>query len=246
MCRPGKQLNLLNHMLPTIQQSKKGSKRKRKTRSRLFARYAKIYPWKYTRYARAAPIQLRHRLNCGTKINPDGHCLFSAVADQLILLEVLSKEQATYTNLRIAAANFIHSHPTDFIPFLPSAGGEDGEGALDAGFMNRQQFDGYCTMVRDTAVWGGEPEIVALSKAFNLPIHVVQGSQPFVVVHDPTGHQTHTSSKVERVVRISYHRKLYGLGEVSEHFTPLHLFVEVPPPHQHYNSLRPIYKISQA
>lgn len=144
----------------------------------------------------------------------------------MLLLDVLPKEKATYTNLRIAAANFIHSHPTDFIPFLPSAGGEDGEGALDAGFMNRQQFEGYCTMVRDTAVWGGEPEIVALSKAFNLPIHVVQGSQPFVVVHDPTGDQSHAHSKVKRVIQISYHRKLYGLGEVSEHQAHLHPFIK--------------------
>lgn len=130
---------------------------------------------------------------------------------------MLPKEQATYANLRTVAANYIHSHPSDFIPFLPSVGGEDGDGALDAGLMNREQFDSYCATVRDTAVWGGEPEIVALSRAFKLPIHVIQGTQPFVVVHDPLDGSGNTTP----VIRISYHRKLYGLGEVSETSTPL-------------------------
>ncbi|KAF8201421.1 hypothetical protein BJ912DRAFT_1115903 [Pholiota molesta] len=126
------------------------------------------------------------------EINPDGHCLFSAVADQLALLGIIPQSQATY-----------------------AIGGEDTEGALDAGFMTREQFDGYCVTVRDTAVWGGEPEIVALSRAFTF---VVQGGQPPIVVHDPSGE---TALKVKPAVWISYHRKLYGLGE-------------------HYNSLRPI------
>jgi len=153
------------------------------------------------------------------EINPDGHCLFSAVADQLALLGILSPSQANYANIRIAASNFIHSHPDDFLPFLPSAGGEDGAGALDAGLMTPKEFEDYCTSVRETAIWGGEPEIVALSRAFNIPIHVVQGGEPPVVVHNPLGYQQGSNIYDDRVVRISYHRKLYGLGE-------------------HYNSLR--------
>ncbi|KAF9480123.1 cysteine proteinase [Pholiota conissans] len=151
------------------------------------------------------------------EINPDGHCLFSAVAHQLALLAEIPASQATYAHIRAAAANFIQSHPDDFLPFLPAVGGEDAEGALDAGFMTPEQFDSYCKMVRETAVWGGEPEIVALSRAFNIPIHVVQGGHPSIVVHRPSGTQ---GDATERAVRISYHRRLYGLGE-------------------HYNSLRP-------
>ncbi|KAH9484293.1 OVARIAN TUMOR DOMAIN-containing deubiquitinating enzyme 5 [Psilocybe cubensis] len=152
------------------------------------------------------------------EINPDGHCLFSAVADQLALLGLISPAEATYTNLRVAAANYIHSHPDDFLPFLPSTGGEDGAGALDAGMMNREEFDSYCTSIRDTAIWGGEPEIVALSRAFNIPINVVQGGHPPIVVHSPAGDQK-SGTATPASVMISYHRKLYGLGE-------------------HYNSLR--------
>ncbi|KAI0664881.1 cysteine proteinase [Cubamyces menziesii] len=153
------------------------------------------------------------------EITPDGHCLFSAVADQLSLLGILPSSQATYTTCRKAAADYIQSHPDDFLPFLPSDLGEDSAGASESGLMDRAGFERYCATMRDTAVWGGEPEVVALSRAFNVPIHVVQGGKPPVVVHDPSG-QTHSAPGGKRVVYISYHRRLYGLGE-------------------HYNSLRP-------
>ncbi|KAJ7097970.1 cysteine proteinase [Mycena belliarum] len=154
------------------------------------------------------------------EINPDGHCLFSAVADQLQVLSIIPAPEATYANIRVAAATYIYTHPDDFLPFLPSAGGEDGTGALDAGLMTPEEFELYCASMRNTAVWGGEPEILALSRAFNVPIHVIQGGQPPVVVHNPTGSSTDDQITDKRVVRISYHRRMYGLGE-------------------HYNSLRP-------
>jgi len=146
------------------------------------------------------------------QINPDGHCLFSAVADQLNFLEILPSEKATYSDLRAVAADYIYTHPDDFLPFLPSAGGEDGAGALDAGLMTPEEFKKYCLSVRETAIWGGEPEIVALSRAFGVPIHVIQGGQPPIVVHNPPGKDS--DIRDQGVVRISYHRKLYGLGEV--------------------------------
>ncbi|KAJ7685140.1 hypothetical protein DFH06DRAFT_30874 [Mycena polygramma] len=154
------------------------------------------------------------------EINPDGHCLFSAVADQLQLLSILPAPQASYVTTRVAASTYIYNHVDDFLPFLPSAAGEDGSGALDPGLMSPREFEQYCASIRDTAVWGGEPEILALSRAFNVPIHVVQAGKPPVVVHNPTGTSTDDQVTDERVVRISYHRRMYGLGE-------------------HYNSLRP-------
>ncbi|KAI0336458.1 cysteine proteinase [Cubamyces sp. BRFM 1775] len=153
------------------------------------------------------------------EITPDGHCLFSAVADQLSLLGILPSAQATYATCRKAAADYIQSHPDDFLPFLPSDLGEDAAGAGEAGLMDRAGFERYCATMRNTAVWGGEPEVVALSRAYNVPIHVVQGGKPPVVVHDPS-EQTRSAPGDKRIVYISYHRRLYGLGE-------------------HYNSLRP-------
>jgi OTU domain-containing protein 6 len=149
------------------------------------------------------------------EINPDGHCLFSAVADQLALLSILPPAQATYRTTRLAASNYIFSHPDDFLPFLPSVEGEDGVHATDTGLMSPLGFEKYCAAIRDTGVWGGEPEILALSRAYHVPIHVVQGGRPPIVVHEPQ-----EPSFTQAIVRISYHRRMYGLGE-------------------HYNSLRP-------
>ncbi|KII88574.1 hypothetical protein PLICRDRAFT_110259 [Plicaturopsis crispa FD-325 SS-3] len=159
----------------------------------------------------------------GLKVNqipPDGHCLFSAVAEQLALLSIIPPEQANYATVRHAAAAYIFSHPDDFLPFLPSSGGEDGAGATDAGLMSRSEFEGYCLTIRNTGAWGGEPELLAISRAYNVPVHVVQNGQPPVVVHNPTGAPEAGVVRAARAVRISYHRHLYGLGE-------------------HYNSLIP-------
>jgi OTU domain-containing protein 6 len=162
------------------------------------------------------------------EINPDGHCLFSAVADQLALLNLLPSQAAHYLNTRHAAAAYMLAHPEDFAPFLPRVEGEDGRGASQSGIIGPREYARYCATIRDTSAWGGEPEILALSRAYAVTIHVVQGGQPPVVVHDPSGAPRTDNLKDQRALRISYHRRMYGLGE-------------------HYNSLRPrtgIHKIT--
>ncbi|KXN82075.1 OTU domain-containing protein 6B [Leucoagaricus sp. SymC.cos] len=148
------------------------------------------------------------------KINPDGHCLYSAAADQLALLGKISGPQANYVTMRAVAANYIESHVDDFLPFLPTVEGEDVPGATDSGLMSPQQFQQYCFSVRNTAVWGGEPEIQALSRAFDVPIYVVQGGVPSVVTHDPSGDSDASGAVKQGGVWLSYHRRMYGLGEV--------------------------------
>jgi OTU domain-containing protein 6 len=106
------------------------------------------------------------------------------------------------------------AHPQDFVPFLPGVEGEDGTGAGDSGIIGPREYARYCANIRDTSVWGGEPEILALSCAYAITIHVVQSGQPPVVVHDPSGAPTTDNLKDQRAVRISYHRRMYGLGEV--------------------------------
>ncbi|TFY67292.1 hypothetical protein EVG20_g3995 [Dentipellis fragilis] len=147
------------------------------------------------------------------EINPDGHCLFAAIADQLQIIYMIGADGMNYITVRQAAADYIYSHPNDFLPFLPST--HD-----DSGLMTPEEFKGYCDAMRDTGVWGGEPEIRALCRVYRIPIHVIQGSNPPIVVHDPAGDPDKDTTKDHRVIRISYHRKMYGLGE-------------------HYNSLRP-------
>jgi OTU domain-containing protein 6 len=155
------------------------------------------------------------------EINPDGHCLFSAIGDQLALLNIVPAAQANYLAVRYAASHYIYTHPNDFLPFLPSSDGGHG-----SGIMSPAEFEQYCVSIRDTGVWGGEPEILALSRAYNVPIHVIQGGSPPVVVHNPAGAPQEENLREKKVVRISYHRRMYGLGE-------------------HYNSLRPSNGFSQ-
>lgn len=145
--------------------------------------------------------------------------MYAAIADQLALLGILPPDQANYVTTRRAASHYIFSHVDDFLPFLPSIDGEDGAGATDSGLMTPKQFETYCAAVRDTGVWGGEPEILALSRAFNVPIHVIQGGNPPVVIHNPSGEPTTDSVSDKKAVRISYHRRMYGLGEVSSSST---------------------------
>lgn len=159
-------------------------------------------------YLQSAILKYRYQ------VNPDGHCLFSAVADQLSLLSIIPSSQANYATTRLAAANYIYSHPDDFLPFLPSVDGEDGAGSLDAGLMSPADFERYCKTIGETSTWGGEPEILALSRAFGVPIHVVQGGNPPIVVHNPNETFRETADAKSKAVRISYHRRMYGLGEV--------------------------------
>ncbi len=94
------------------------------------------------------------------EIQPDGHCMYSAVADQLGLLGILPPEQANnpYTTRRVAA-KYMREHKDDFLPFLASVDGEDMPGATDDGIMSDAQFGEYCHRVEGTAEWGGEPEV---------------------------------------------------------------------------------------
>ncbi len=137
--------------------------------------------------------------------------MYSAIADQLSLLQIVPPQAATFRTTRNAAADYMMRHQGDFLPFIPSLSGEDGPGATSAGGLTSRGFAEYCNRVRNTGTWGGEPEIMALARAYNIPIHVIQWGQPPIVCHSPDG--TQVDPRV-RSVKISYHKRMYGLGEV--------------------------------
>ena len=139
------------------------------------------------------------------------------MADQLALHGFIPRQTATYAVTRHAAANYMLAHQDDFLPFLPSVEGEDGIGATADGIMTPKQYARYCATIRDTGIWGGEPEIRALSHAYNIPIHVIQAGKPPVVVHEPV--EGMSDSPGTKVAFISYHRRMYGLGEVCLSFS---------------------------
>ena len=133
-------------------------------------------------------------------VRSDGHCLYAAVADQLVQQGVevrgsgdLATEPA-YRIIRNRAAEYISHHAADFSPFLEEDLGE------------------YVAKIRDTGEWGGELELSALAREYDIEINVLQGNGR---VEQISGGPE--SSKTP--IWLAYYRHSFGLGE-------------------HYNSLR--------
>ncbi|KAI0464739.1 hypothetical protein LJB42_002362 [Komagataella kurtzmanii] len=130
-------------------------------------------------------------------IRPDGHCLFASIKDQL---EVRHKiENISIQDLRSLAASHIKNDPETYTPFL-----------FDENTMKIRDIDDYANELENTALWGGDMEILALSKEFDCPISVMISGRPIHLVNAD-------GSKEE--IKLVYYRHAYGLGE-------------------HYNSLR--------
>jgi OTU domain-containing protein 6 len=74
-------------------------------------------------------------------------------------------------------------------------------------------LDTYVHKIRDTAEWGGQLELIALARSFNIEICVIQDGR--VDKFEPSEGNVKEAEKIW----LAYYRHGYGLGE-------------------HYNSLR--------
>ncbi|KAH6596543.1 hypothetical protein BASA61_003471 [Batrachochytrium salamandrivorans] len=136
------------------------------------------------------------------EIPADGHCLYNALADQLYIVDPTSN--MTFRTLRHLAATYMTDHQDDFMPFLTNNSGN---------MFTLDEFDEYCRALREDAVWGGQLEIRALSQALNCRICIVQSGLPLLCVGEDL------DSSVE--LRVSYHRRAYGLGAHYNSLTPM-------------------------
>ncbi len=160
---------------------------------------------------REREIMLKEFDNYGLKeqeIRPDGHCMYSAVADQLMELGLgLQPESGDgafengdephipdYRKVRMVAAEFITRHPDDFVPFL------------------EEPLEEYTHKIRDTGEWGGQLELLALAKSYGIEINVLQGDGRVEKIEP-------SEDAAEKKIWLGYYRHHFGLGE-------------------HYNSLR--------
>ncbi|KAK1589726.1 uncharacterized protein LY79DRAFT_633953 [Colletotrichum navitas] len=148
------------------------------------------------------------------EIAPDGHCLFSAVADQLAhkgiplgapadaaagdAQQQQQQQQQPYKVVRRAAAEWMARHPDDFAPFL------------------EEDLEAYTRKIRDTAEWGGQLELAALANVYGVEIRVVQDGRTERIGPSAAGEE---SGAEKGEIWLAYYRHGYGLGE-------------------HYNSLR--------
>ena len=159
-----------------------------------------------------AVLLQRHHL-AEKDVRPDGHCLYSAIADQLTVagrpLELRPERSSTpasdqinhqpdYRKVRRAAADYVRHHPRDFAPFLEEAP------------------DSYAHRIGETAEWGGHLELMAIARSYGVVIHVLQADGPLESIRPQEA-----TTEDGPTLWLAYYRHHYGLGE-------------------HYNSLRPV------
>ncbi|CAG9943599.1 unnamed protein product [Clonostachys rosea f. rosea IK726] len=125
------------------------------------------------------------------EIAPDGHCLFSAVADQLRQNDVSLGEgegEPEYKAVRRAASSYMVENADDFAPFL------------------EEDLEPYAAKMRDTAEWGGQLELMALARRYGVEIRVIQDGRT-----EKIGEEEGKASG--KTIWLAYYRHGYGLGE---------------------------------
>ncbi|KAG0683542.1 hypothetical protein C6P40_000054 [Pichia californica] len=129
-------------------------------------------------------------------ITPDGHCLFASIADQLKIRQGIN---SNVKELRKNAANYIKENPNDFIPFL-----------FDEETMSLKHIDEYVEKIENTAMWGGDLEILALSKVYDCPISVMMSGRSALRMNE---------NGLNSELKLVYYQHAFGLGE---HYNSLH------------------------
>lgn len=125
------------------------------------------------------------------EIQPDGHCLFRSVQDQLQIRHRLNS--VTIEDLRKQAADYIRAHADDFIPYL-----------FDEKTQSLRDLGEYTKELSETAMWGSDMELLALSHVYECPIKVLMaGSAPIVF---------NEQAENEALI-VAFYKHSYGLGE---------------------------------
>lgn len=136
------------------------------------------------------------------EIQPDGHCLYSAMVDQLIdagidlktsteaasIRSEISPAVPAFKMLRQVAASYIAHHQGDFIPFL------------------EVPVEEYIRTIRDTAEWGGHLELMALAQAYKVTVNVLQSDGKVEKIE--CGEESS-----DKQLWLAYYRHSFGLGE---------------------------------
>jgi hypothetical protein len=97
---------------------------------------------------------------------------------------------------------FISDNSDEFLPFLTKENGE---------FYSPEDFELFLKKTEETAEWGGQLEVKAMSSAMHRPIEIIQGEGPSIKIGEEFGAD---------LLTVCYHRHAFGLGE-------------------HYNSVEP-------
>jgi len=137
------------------------------------------------------------------EIAADGHSLYRSLAHQL---QATGETHLDFQACRKTAADYIRSHPQDFLPYLLAESSDDS-------LPPDELISLYCATVESSSEWGGQLEITALSHACRRSIHVHSAGAPVLVTgaeYEPNGPPLH----------LAYHRHYYGLGEHYNSLVP--------------------------
>ncbi|AGO10491.1 AaceriABR039Wp [[Ashbya] aceris (nom. inval.)] len=149
-------------------------------------------------------------------IQPDGHCLFASLLDQLKARHAESAcdpycfpqsyegprciAEMDVWSLRRLACCHVREHHDDFVPYL-----------FDEQSLELQDVATYTAAIENSAKWGGEIELLALSQVLRCCISVLMAGR--------STHRVNEQGAVNPELKLVYYKHSYALGE-------------------HYNSLR--------
>ncbi|KAJ4306144.1 OTU protein [Collariella sp. IMI 366227] len=126
------------------------------------------------------------------EIAPDGHCLFSAVADQLDIHQIplLTPHQKQEQRMQVVGGG----ERPNVMPYRVE----------------------YARKIGETAEWGGQLELSALANAYGVEIRVVQGGGRVEVVAptEATGVMRRGWDGERKTIWLAYYRHGYGLGSI--------------------------------
>ncbi|KAF2119799.1 hypothetical protein BDV96DRAFT_487139 [Lophiotrema nucula] len=135
------------------------------------------------------------------EIRADGHCLYSAIADQIEARELglepriepkVNTEDLklpAYKKVRHAAADFIEQNPDDFVGFM------------------EEPLDAYLQKIRETGAWGGHLELQALAKTYGVKINVLQADGRVDKI------EPEEADEDAKEIWLGYYKHNFGLGE---------------------------------
>ncbi|KAI9474238.1 MAG: hypothetical protein EXX96DRAFT_581129 [Benjaminiella poitrasii] len=116
------------------------------------------------------------------------YSLYNAFSDQL---KTRHQQETDYKELRRSAAEYMRNNPDDFMPFLYLEEGTD--------------FNKYCDDIENTACWGGQLEILALARAKQVPVDIIQYDGPMIKICED-------EYPDKAPIKLAYHKHLYSLG----------------------------------
>ncbi|KAF2073312.1 hypothetical protein CYY_005365 [Polysphondylium violaceum] len=143
-------------------------------------------------------------------INPDGDCLYSAIGNQLFILNIIdeAKSKQYQKELRKKASDYIMENKDEFLPYIISE--EEYSDSPDP-------IADYCQdQVLTIGKWGGHLELKALSHSLKLPITIHNAYSQDIIIGEEFMNESKSNS-----MHLSYHRHAFTLGEHYNSVIPL-------------------------